>query len=390
MPLIYALNNLLSDLLSDNSFIERYELVKFMKRTMADYISETPEVVKKNIKNAEILTKTLVKEFLAKPHKRILIVGSGSSYNGALCARDFMRKVLAVDVKVIPPASFLFFEHDLKEDDFVFVVSQTGYSTNALLALELLKSKGLRTIGVTGDSESDFKAVSDVVVDYGVGIETVHYVTQGVTTLVAFLVAFACETAKALGKMTVAEVASCYQDVNQIMDQHPQIIADTNQWFEKNIKDLSSLQTLFLCSYGSNYGTIYEGALKISETVHIPAFPLEAEEFIHGPFLQVNPNYSLLFLDTGAEGSERLRDIFTASKMMTDHTFLVTDQAMPGDDKVLQVMETPNQLLNPLIYLPVVQTLAFRASTYPERYQHPLLEGFKKAILSKSPNYKED
>jgi len=63
---------------------------------------------------------------------------------------------------------------------------------------------------------------------------------------------------------------------------------------------------------------------------------------------------------------------------------------MPDDAKVLQVMVTPNQLLNPLIYLPVVQTIAFRASTYPERNQHPLLEGFKKAILSKSPNYKED
>jgi glucoselysine-6-phosphate deglycase len=361
-----------------------------MKKTMADYISEIPEVIKENIKNAKSMTKPLVDEFLKKPFNRIWIVGSGSSYNGALCSRDFVREVLDVDVKVIPPASFMFFENDLKEDDFVFVVSQTGYSTNALLALNLIKSKGLKTIGVTGDIESDFKTVCDLVVDYGMGIETVHYVTKGVTTFVAFLVAFACESAKALGKMTDADVASCYQSVNQIMDQHPKIIADTNSWIDKNIKDFSSMQTLFLCSYGSNYGTIYEGSLKISETVHIPAFPLEAEEFIHGPFLQVNPNYSLLFLDTGAQGSDRLRDIYTASKMMTDHTFLVTDKAMPNDDKVLQVMKTPNQLLNPLIYLPVVQTIAFRASTYPERFQHPLLEGFKKAILSKSPNYKED
>jgi len=361
-----------------------------MKKTMADYISETPEVIKENIQNAASLTKPLVDEFVKRPFNRIWIVGSGSSYNGALCSRDFVRETLGIEVKVIPPASFLNFEHDVKEDDFVFVVSQTGYSTNALWALELIKSRGLRTIGVTGDVNSDFKAVCDLVVDYGLGIETVHYVTKGVTTFVAFMVAFACEAAKALGRLTAAEVSSCYESINKIMDQHPKIIADTNQWIDKNIKDFSSIQTMFLCSYGSNYGTIYEGALKISETVHVPAFPLEAEEFIHGPFLQVNPNYTLLFLDTGAQGSERLRDIYTASKMMTDRTFLVTDKAMPDDAKVLQVMVTPNQLLNPLIYLPIVQTIAFRASTYPERNQHPLLEGFKKAILSKSPNYKED
>lgn len=357
---------------------------------MADYISETPQVIKENIARAQSLTNSLVEEYVKKPFKRIWIVGSGSSYNGALCAKDFVRETLGVDVTVIPPASFMYFENNITEDDFVFVVSQTGYSTNALASLEFIKSKGLRTIGVTGDAESDFKAVCDLVVDYGLGIETVHYVTKGVSTFVAFLVMFACESAKALGKMSPAEVEKTYQDVLSIMAQHPTIIADTNKWIDRNIKDFSSMHVLFLCSYGSNFGTIYEGALKISETVHIPALPLECEEFIHGPFLQLDPSYSLLFLDTGAQGSERLRSIFTASKMMTDHTFLVTDQAMPGDEKVLQVMKTPNQLLNPLLYLPVVQTIAHRVSTYPERNQHPLLEGFKKAILSKSPNYKED
>lgn len=361
-----------------------------MKKTMADYISETPKVINENIAKAESLTRPLVEEFVKKPYKRIVIVGSGSSYNGALCGRDFVRHTLDVDVKVIPPATFLYFENDLSEDDFVFVVSQTGYSTNALAALDLIKSKGLRTIGVTGDVESDFKAVCDLVVDYGLGIETVHYVTKGVSTFVAFMFMFACEAAKKLGKLSAKEVEKNYQDMQAIMAEHPTIIVNANKWFDTNIKAFSSLRTMFLCSYGSNFGTIYEGSLKISETVHTPAFPLECEEFIHGPFLQVDPTYTLLFLDTGANGSERLRSVFTASKMMTDRSFLVTDQEMPADDTVLRVMKTPNEFMNPLIYLPVVQTLAYRASTTPERSQHPLLEGFKKAILSKSPNYKED
>ena len=361
-----------------------------MKKTMADYISETPQVIKENISRAQDLTKPLVEKFVQKTHKHIWIVGSGSSYNGALCARDFVKETLGIGVTVIPPASFMFFENNLSDDDFIFVVSQTGYSTNALAALEHIKSKGLATIGVTGDVESDFKSVCDLVVDYGLGVETVHFVTKGVSTFVAFLYMFACEAAKAIGKMSVADVEEAYQNILSIMDQHPAIIAASNHWFETNIKDFSSMHILFLCSYGSNFGTIYEGALKISETVHIPAFPLETEEFIHGPFLQMDPSYTLLFLDTGAQGSERLRSIFTASKMMTDHTFLVTDQEMPEDPRVLHVMKTPNQLMNPLIYLPVVQTLAYRASTFPERNQHPLLEGFKKAILSKSANYKED
>jgi len=37
-------------------------------------------------------------------------------------------------------------------------------------------------------------------VDYGLGVEGKYYVTIGVTTFVAFLVAFTCEFAKALDK----------------------------------------------------------------------------------------------------------------------------------------------------------------------------------------------
>lgn len=49
-----------------------------------------------------------------------------------------MEKYLGVDVTVINPYTFAYYPV-LCEDDFVFVVSQSGYSKNALDALDLLK-----------------------------------------------------------------------------------------------------------------------------------------------------------------------------------------------------------------------------------------------------------
>ncbi len=48
------------------------------------------------------------------------------------------KNILGVDVTVINPYTFAYYPV-LCEDDFVFVVSQSGYSKNALDALDILK-----------------------------------------------------------------------------------------------------------------------------------------------------------------------------------------------------------------------------------------------------------
>lgn len=73
----------------------------------------------------------------------------------------------------------------------VVVVSQSGYSLNALDAVRVIRAKGRRCIGLTGDLESDLAKACDVVANYGVGRETVAYVTRGVTTLALFFMLFA-------------------------------------------------------------------------------------------------------------------------------------------------------------------------------------------------------
>lgn len=59
-------------------------------------------------------------------------------------------KYLNCDVKVISPMSFVYFENQITEDDFVFVVSQSGHSTNCIQALQKLKSLHREAVLITG------------------------------------------------------------------------------------------------------------------------------------------------------------------------------------------------------------------------------------------------
>lgn len=56
---------------------------------------------------------------------------------------------------------------------------------------------GHRAIGITSNVNSDFgDGICDVVVDYGIGIETVGYVTLGMVGLVLYFMLFALNVAR--------------------------------------------------------------------------------------------------------------------------------------------------------------------------------------------------
>ena len=55
------------------------------------------------------------------------------------------------------------------------------------------------------------------------------------------------------------------------------------------------------------------GALKIGETVHIPANAYEVEEYIHGPNLQLTPAYTVIILDNNDHTSQRVHQIYQAT-----------------------------------------------------------------------------
>lgn len=149
------------------------------KPTMLTYIEETPMQLELNNNNSKELTKELVNLYLQKKYKTIWIIASGSSSNASNCAKPFMMKYLDCNVEIVPPNTFLYSDLTYTDDDFIFVISQSGCSTNSIDALKKLKSINKTAIGITGNVNSDFKDYADVVIDYGVGVETVGYVTKG-------------------------------------------------------------------------------------------------------------------------------------------------------------------------------------------------------------------
>lgn len=351
------------------------------KPTMVDYVRETPSVVCGQLEGGFAMPLTCA--FLAGEYSRVRIVACGSSRNASLIARPYLRRILGREVLVTEPYTFCTYEHELPNDEFCFVISQSGYSTNALEALATMHRAGRVAIGVTGDSESDFAEAADLLVDYGVGEERVGYVTKGVTSLATFLMLFGAQVAEREGRLD-----PCYMraDVRTMLERFEAVAEQVPALLDARYKELSCMERVFFVGAGANYGIASEGALKFAECLQIPAQPLELEEYLHGPTLQLSPEYTLFFVAVGQRSWERTRQIVEATRLVTDHVFVITD--CPGMEADVRLEPGGDELIAPVAALPVFQMLAWQLTEDKHLWhKHPLVAKFDAALSGKSSNY---
>lgn len=350
------------------------------KLTMLDYVKETPGVLRKNIEQYDILLEPLMKEVQGREIKRILLVASGSSHNACYCAKSFVEKVSGLEVRIITPYTFTYYENNIKETDLVLVVTQSGLSTNAIEALKIIRKKQCRSICLTGNKNSDVKDYADAVIEYGVGEELVGYVTKGVSTLALFLDLFAVVYS---GKLEYLE------ELKKAVDLNEEMIDRATDFIQLHYKNFSSMSWVYSCGAGANYGTALESSLKMGETIHIPSCCYEMEEYIHGPNLQLTPKYNVIFFDGNDVASHRVEQVYRATRKVSERAYLISNNPIfTKDDHVLSLSSIVSSELSPIVYLPFVQLLSFIISNdLHSIYQHPLLKEFKAIAAAKTENF---
>jgi len=354
------------------------------KLTMKDYVLETPEYVLNNIACSSELTASLVQEYLSGNYQRILLVACGSSYNGCLCAKAYLHHILGIRVDLISPFTFVHYEDEFDEHDLILVVSQSGRSTNSIEALQLIRQRGCRAIGVTGNTESPFKDICDLTIDWGVGIEKVGMVTKGVVTLALYLMLFGLEAACASGRITEQEKDEWKEEMRRTADAHKELQASSFAFIQTHQKDLLSMHNVWVVSAGTNLSTAVEAALKIDESVKVHASAYEVEEFLHGPEYPLNPDYTVIFYDSNDDrSSERIHQVYHAVKTVTDRAYIITDRKTDDPDAIRTDVHV-HQLLNPLAYLAVAPLLAEYVQETKHTGRHPLNEPFRDLIQAKA------
>ena len=154
-----------------------------------------------------------------------------------------------------------------------------------------------------------------------------------------------------------------------------------------------SIETNYVIGFDQAYGIACEGALKFGETMKVPSFAFEAEEFNHGPNLQLNPSRTVFVVDDMNLGSRRAHELYDACRCVTDHAYLITcGDADEKDDHVFvaNVGKVLEPTLSPLYLLPFFQIIAHHATDALGRWDDfPLMRDYKHCAPSKTEKIKD-
>lgn len=117
----------------------------------------------------------------------------------------------------------------------------------------------------------------------------------------------------------------------------------------------------------------------------------EPEEFIHGPNMQMTPDYFAFFINADPY-AHRVRDVYRATRKVTDRAYLI-DAFMrkpeaDGDSHVIGVDAQIESVLAPMILVPPLQLITARAMRILDCEEtHPLFARFERLVHCKTEDY---
>jgi glutamine---fructose-6-phosphate transaminase (isomerizing) len=230
--------------------------------------------------------------------KRIILVGTGTSWHAANHGVWLLREagVAAVAVQAMDAALYGL---PVLDGDAVVVMSHRNTKRFSSAVLDQVDAPVV--IGGRGSP--------------GVDLETVEQ-----ERCAAF-------TASHLGAlMRVAQLARALGAPLDGLDEVPEAVEAA---LERELGVEPPPRLLEFIGAGPNQWTAAEGALKVRETSRVATEGLSVEQFFHGPSVAIDERDTLVCLDGGGPGAERLQTVAAAAGACGARVHVLSDTGLP-------------------------------------------------------------
>lgn len=309
----------------------------------------------------------------AASRQRILFLGIGSSYHAALLGEHFLRHLTAGRARAQVDTSFQFVHYPIAvgPGDAVVVASHRGYKSYSVQAMERARAAGALTVAFTGHGASEKIRAADFVIPT-CEQECSFAHTKSYTTALAGLARFSIGVAAHHGNSDRATAA------RDALDDVPRLMREALRG-EPAAREaaayLAQRQQFVFLGAGPNWVTAMEAVIKVLETSYVPSSACETEQFLHGPFSQMDARAAAIALVTGAPADARMTGLLQALGALGVARVVVATAAAGSGDAAPseQRIEVPAVLewLSPLVLVVPLQLIcyyiALERGTDPDR-----------------------
>lgn len=264
------------------------------KHFMLKEIFEEPDVIREAMRGrvrdavVEFSELNISLEYL-KSVNQIYFVACGTAYHAGVFGKYLTEKYLRIPAQAEVASEFRYRDPVIDEHTLLFVISQSGETTDTLAALRFGKEKGARTIGIANVVGSSVTREVDQVVYIHAGPEIAVASTKAYVAQVEVILLLIVYFAKLLGKLTKEEESNIVNDFQKLEEKARSIVLRSNE-IADFVSTTKSIEETFYIGRNLDFALSLEGALKLKEISYVHAEGYPAGELKHGPLALVTPN----------------------------------------------------------------------------------------------------
>jgi glucosamine--fructose-6-phosphate aminotransferase (isomerizing) len=264
------------------------------KHFMLKEIFEEPDVIREAMRGrvrdavVEFPELNISPEYL-KSVNQVYFVACGTAYHAGVFGKYLTEKYLRIPAQAEVASEFRYRDPVIDEHTLLFIISQSGETTDTLAALRFGKEKGARTIGIANVVGSSVTREVDQVVYIHAGPEIAVASTKAYVAQVEVILLLIVYFAKLLGKLTKEEESNIVNDFQKLEEKARSIVLRSNE-IADFVSTTKSIEETFYIGRNLDFALSLEGALKLKEISYVHAEGYPAGELKHGPLALVTPN----------------------------------------------------------------------------------------------------
>jgi glucosamine--fructose-6-phosphate aminotransferase (isomerizing) len=299
--------------------------------------------------------------------KRVKILGCGSAYIAGSLGAHLVEQLARLPASAEPASEFRYRNPVIEQDTLYIAVSQSGETFDTLAAVQEVKRKGGRVLGIVN------VVGSSIARECGRGI----YLHAGPEIAVVYTKTFTCTVvafallAIHLGRLKDLSTAQGARLLAALQALPDQIAAILNQ--EARIATLAQRfarhENAYFVGRAAGYPIAMEGALKLKEISYLHAEAYPASELKHGPLALISPDTPTVIVmprdDLYAKNLSTIEEI----RARSGPTFVVTQPGDPLPMTVDAIIEVPKSepAFDPLLLNIPLQLLAYHVALARDR-----------------------
>ena len=263
---------------------------------MARETAEIPAVAERLLARTDLFATIAGRIGQAKP-RIVVFCGRGSSGHAGVYLRYLFEARLGLLGSAAAPSVVTAYERppDMRGALFV-VVSQSGRSPDIVKATEVARQCGALTLAIVNDENSPAATASELVLPIGAGPE--HSVAATKSVVLSMIA----------GAQLVATLARD-GELNESLQNLPArlsgaLACDWSAWADS----VAGAAVSFVVGRGYGLGCVREIALKVAETLRVPALGYSAAELQHGPRASITAATPVLVLRQNDQAATAIDD----------------------------------------------------------------------------------